>query len=256
MRCATTPHNCAAATIVLQPGPPWPRARSCSRTCFGQRGRARRAHDERRGCGGLGWRRRLCAGARREQRRQVRNLICEGGIQLGQCVDPRRLCGVACSPYGGVLLCVRERIDELHDVRQRGLRTAIGDASVSTAAWSTKARQRRRSTTCVGLPMSVVPKPPSVAHALPVAVRSTGAPSVLAVADDEAANAENSTRVPNPRPTSMLRSPTVRDAVACSPSEAATRRQTRRTPCRADCGGNNMPHTPQHSMPQSPVVLC
>ena len=47
---------------------------------------------------------------------------------------------------------------------------------------------------------------------------------------DEAANAENSTRVPNPRPTSMFRSPTARDAVACSRSEAAARRQTRCTP--------------------------
>jgi hypothetical protein len=104
--------------------------------------------------------------------------------------------------------------------------------------------------------MSGVPKPSSAAHALPVAARSIGAPSVLAAADDEAANAENSTRVPNPRPTSMFRSPPARDAVACSPSEAAPRRKTRCIPGRAKGGGNNMPHTPEHDAQQSPGVLC
>ncbi len=119
-------------------------------------------------------------------------------------------------------------MDELHDVRQRGLHTAIGNASVSAAAQ--RGRRKPGKHTCIGLPMTVVPKPSSVAHALPVAARSTGAPSVFAVADDEPANAENSTRVPNPRPTSMFRSPAARDAVACSRSEAAPRRKTRCTP--------------------------
>ncbi len=125
-----------------------------------------------------------------------------------------------------------------------------------------RGRQKPGSTvaarTCVGLPMSVsvVPKPSSVAHALPVAARSIGTPSVLAVADDEPANAENSTRMPNPRPTSMLRSPAARDAVACSPSEAAARRQIRCTPGSANGDANNMPHTPEHDLQQSPVLLC
>ncbi len=82
MRCATYP---ARWTTVRR-----------DRTCLlGWRGRAWRAHDERRGRGDLGCRTRLCAGARREQRRQVRNLIPKGGILLGQLVDPRRLLGIA-----------------------------------------------------------------------------------------------------------------------------------------------------------------
>ncbi len=72
-------------TMVLPPIPPWRRHRTC---LLGWRGRARRAHDERRGRGDLGCRRRLCAGARREQRRQARNLIQKGDIPLGQLVEP------------------------------------------------------------------------------------------------------------------------------------------------------------------------
>ncbi len=101
-RCTLTSekHACRSARLYAacgvphtpHEGPTWHRARTC---LLGWRGRARRAHDERRGRGGLGWPTRLCAGARREQRCQVRNLIPEGEITLGQLVDPRRLLAVA-----------------------------------------------------------------------------------------------------------------------------------------------------------------